>query len=516
MPKFKIILSLVILLSCPFYGSGHTSVLKKSGSRTFNSSTCDNVKGFTQELKAEIHSKANDVNRIINLVLIGNERHSTYNELALFCDTFGPRLSGSDSLRNAIQHMEKKMRDDSKLKTSKEKAMIPKWEVNDQWAEMVEPVRHRMSILALGMSLGTNNRTLEAEAVVVRSFDELNRLGASGQISGKIVVYNYVFTSYGESVQFRTQGASRAQKYGAIAALVRSVTPFSIYSPHTGTGSRSIPTAAITLEDADLIQRWANRNKRIVLRVYIDANYFGEVESFNLIGEIPGKEKADEVVLVSGHIDTWYNTQGAMDDGGGMMISYKALDVLNKLNLQAKRTLRAILWTSEEFGLIGVQQYFKDHKHELNKFKIVMESDLGTFEPLGLSFTNMNPLSQCIVSEVLQLLKPIGTTTLDTNYEGSDIEMFTDAGVPGLSLLNDNKRYFYYHHTSGDAITVEDPDHLDKSTILWAAASYVLADLSVDISNTHELEDNRLSNSTTPSETSNSHRHANNLVQPAS
>lgn len=478
----KIVIFLVFssCISCSFSHSDH---LRRSSSKIFNSTACKNVKGFTKELQAEISSKSEDVNKIIDLVLKGKERHSTYDELAVFCDTFGPRLSGSDSLKNAIDYMESKMRDDSKLRTTKEKAMIPKWEVGRQWAEIVEPVRHRMTILALGMSVGTDNRTIRAEAQVVRSFDELDLLAAEGKIANKIVVYNYRYTNYGQSVRFRTEGASRAKKYGALAALVRSVTPFSIYSPHTGTGSRSIPTAAITLEDADLIQRWTDRGKKIVLEVFIDAKYFGKVESANLIGEIPGAEKEGEVVLVSGHIDTWYNTQGAMDDGGGMMISYKALDILNKLKLKAKRTLRAVLWTSEEFGLVGVQQYFKDHKHELDKFKVVMESDLGTFEPLGLSYANMNPLSQCIVSEILQLLKSIGTTTLDSNYEGSDIEMFTDEGVPGLSLLNDNKRYFYYHHTSGDAMTVEDPDHLDKSTILWAAASYVLADLSVDISN---------------------------------
>lgn len=480
--NLKLVL-LLVLFSCISCCYGHSDQQKKATNKVFNSTACDHVKGFTKELKAEIHSKSADITKIIDLVLRGDERHSTYDELALFCDTFGPRLSGSDSLKNAISYMEGKMRDDSKLRTSKEKAMIPKWEIGDQWAEIVEPVRHRMTILALGMSLGTDNQTIEAEAQIVHSFDELEQLGAEGRITGKIVVYNYNYTRYGESVQFRTQGASRAKKYGALAALVRSVTPFSIYSPHTGTGSRSIPTAAITIEDADLIQRWSNRGKKIVLRVFIDAEYYGKVESFNLIGEIPGSEKEDEVVLVSGHIDTWYNTQGAMDDGGGMMISYKALDVLNKLKLRAKRTMRAVLWTSEEFGLIGVQQYFKDHKHELDKFKVVMESDLGTFEPLGLSYTNMNTLSQCIVSEVLQLLKPIGTTTLNANFEGSDIEMFTDAGVPGLSLLNDNKRYFYYHHTAGDTMTLEDPDQLDKTTILLAAASYVLADLSVDISN---------------------------------
>lgn len=479
------ILLLFGLSSCPSV-SAH-SILNTNENKTtlkrnqvFDASKCDQVEGFSK-IKDEIRSKATDVNRIIDFVLNGSERHSTYDELALFCDTFGPRLSGSESLAKAIDYMMRKMKLDSKLDVRMEKAMIPKWEIGNQWAELVAPVKRPMSILAFGTSVGTNNQTIEAEAQVIHSFDQLDKFGQEGMLKGKIIVFNYNFTTYGESVKFRTGGAKRAAKYGALAALVRSVTPFSIYSPHTGVASQSIPTAALTIEDADLIQRWADRGKRIVMKVFIDAQNYDKVESYNLIGDIPGSSKPQEIVLVSGHIDSWYNTEGAMDDGGGMMISYKALDVLKKLNLRARRTVRAALWTSEEFGLIGVQQYFDDHKHELNNFKLVMESDLGTFNPLGLSIVNASPLGQCIVNEVLGLTKRIGTTRLDFNYEGSDIELFTDAGVPGLSLANENSKYFYYHHTAGDSITIENPDELDRSTILWAAASYVLADLSVTI-----------------------------------
>lgn len=473
--------SLLLLLVVVAGGlcDGHRDGASRSTEASiFNKDDCNSVKGFTEELKSEIRSKAGDVKRIIDLVLNGSEKHSTYDELALLCDTFGPRLSGSDALSRAIDHMKKKMKDESGLKVHTEKAMIPKWEICKQWAELVEPVRHPMTILAFGRSIGTNG-TIEAEVKLVHSFDELDSLGRAGEIKNKIVVYNYNFTSYGDSVKFRSYGALRASRYGALAALVRSVTPFSIYSPHTGVASQSIPTAAITVEDADKIERWVKRNKKVTAKLFIDAKNMEDVESSNLIGEIEGTEKPDEIVLVSGHIDSWYNTDGAMDDGGGAMISYKALDILNKLNLRAKRTIRAVLWTSEEFGLIGAQQYFKDHRHELDKFKVVMESDLGTFKPLGLSITNAGPLGQCIVSEVVNLTESIGTNRLDFNYEGSDIELFTDAGVPGLSLANENSKYFYFHHSSGDSMTVENPDDLDRSTILWAVASYVLADLSI-------------------------------------
>jgi len=477
--EFKVVL--VVFIGATICG-GHV-INKDRATReklTTNLNDCNKVEGFTEELRDEIKSKSRDVERIMDLILNGSERHSTYNELALFCDTFGPRMSGSTSLNNAINYMMNKMKSDNNLVVYGEKAMIPKWEVGEQWAEVVKPVKHHMTILALGKSVGTNG-TLEAEVLVVNSFDQLGSLGRDGKVKGKVVVYNYNFTKYDESVRFRTDGASEAAKYGAAAALVRSVTQFSIYSPHTGVGSKSIPTAAITVEDADFIQRWTDRDEQLIIRLHINAVNYDDVESQNTIGEIRGTTKPDEVVLISGHIDSWYNTQGAMDDGGGMMISYKALDILSKLNLRAKRTLRTVLWTSEEFGLIGAQQYFENHKHELDKFKVVMESDLGTFKPLGLSISNAEPLGQCIVNEVLKLTERIGTTKLDSNYEGSDIQLFTNAGVPSLSLANNNSRYFYYHHTSGDSMTVENPDDLDKSTILWAASSYVLADLSVAI-----------------------------------
>lgn len=442
---------------------------------------CDNVSNF-DSLRKKIQSYRDDINKIIHLVEEGEEKNKTWEELALFCDTFGPRLSGSKSLESAIGYMEGKMRNDSGLNVTAEPVMIPKWEVHDQWAEITAPRRHKMSILALGSSVSTNG-PIEKQVVLVRDFQELDKVGAINGLKDKIVVYNYKFEGYPKSVIYRTQGASRAAKYEAAAALVRSVTPFSIYSPHTGMGSRSIPTAAITLEDADLIERLIKRGKTVTMRLNIETEHFDDVQSYNLVGDITGSTRPQEVVLVSGHIDSWYNTDGAMDDGGGMMISYKALDVLRKLNLQGERTIRAVLWTSEEFGLVGAQQYFKNHEHELENFKAVIESDEGTFRPLGLSFKNMGTIGQCAIWEILKLTAKIGTRELTSRFEGSDIEVFTDNGVPGLSLLNENSQYFYFHHTSGDSMTVEDPESLNRATILFASTAYVLSQLDVELNN---------------------------------
>ena len=199
------------------------------------------------------------------------------------------------------------------------------------------------------------------------------------------------------------------------------------------------------------------------------------------MGIIAGSERPAEVVLVSGHIDSWYNTDGAMDDGGGMMIAYRALDVLSKLGLRARRTMRAVLWTSEEFGLVGARQYFESHKAELDNFKAVIESDEGTFVPQGFGFRNLGRLGQCAMWQLLNLTQRTHAFELTSRFEGSDIELFTDKGVPGLSLLNQNSQYFYFHHTSGDSMTVEDRESLDRATALFAAATYVLAQLDLDL-----------------------------------
>lgn len=475
----KVLISILLVISVAILCSDCQVSAARDRKRRGFSADCSSVTGFTQKLQDQIKSKAEDVQKIIDYLTKGEGKHTTYDELANFVDTFGPRLSGSESLDRAVKYMENKLSTEAKVKTSRAKAMIPKWEVHKQWAEIVKPVRHPMNILALGTSVGTNG-TIEAEVEIIHTFDELDTKGKKGDIKGKIVVYNYKWTSYGESVSFRSQGAKRAAEYGARAALIRSVTPFSIGSPHAGMASRTIPTAAITLEDADKLQRWANRKQRTTIKLYIDSQNFDDAESANLIGDIEGTDKPEEIVLVSGHMDSWYNTDGAMDDGGGMMISYKAVETLNKLGLKGKRTMRAALWTSEEFGIIGAQQYFKDNKDQLDKFKIVMESDLGTFTPIGLSFKNFGPVGQCVVKEALKMTSAIKTTSLDSNYEGSDIEVFSDVGVPGLSLANQNDKYFWYHHTAGDSMTMQDPDALDKCTALWASSLYVLASVDVD------------------------------------
>lgn len=181
-------------------------------------------------------------------------------------------------------------------------------------------------------------------------------------------------------------------------------------------------------------------------------------------------------MLVSGHLDSWDVGQGAMDDGGGAFISWQALSVIRQLNLRPKRTLRMVMWTGEEEGIFGGQQYYKVHKVNISNFDLVMESDIGTFKPLGLDFHGSADAVD-VMKEVLNLLKPINASALNPTDVGGDITSWVKNGVPGGSLSNQNEKYFYFHHSHGDTMTVLNADELDLCTAVWAVVAYTVADM---------------------------------------
>ncbi len=262
--------------------------------------------------------------RIIGAAFTSNKG---YERLAYLTDHIGHRLSGSKSLERAIAWAIAEMKRDGLDNVRAEKVMVPRWLRGEESLELIRPVSQKLSLLGLGNSVATPAAGITAEAVVVRSFDELDTLGE--QVKGKIVVYNAAFTSYGATVRYRLSGASRAARHGAVAALVRSVTSVSLQTPHTGAMTYDekqpkIPAAAITVEAAELLQRLYARGDRPILRLKMEAKFLPDAESANVIAEIRGSEKPDEVVLVSGHYDSWDVGQGAHDDGGGCIIAWEA------------------------------------------------------------------------------------------------------------------------------------------------------------------------------------------------
>jgi carboxypeptidase Q len=335
-------------------------------------------------------------------------------------------------------------------------------------------------MLGLGDSVGTPPDGVQAEVFVAKSFEELDAHAARAR--GKIVLFNVPFTSYGETVRFRAQGPSRAARAGAVAAFVRAVGPPGLRTPHTGAlqyaaDAPKIPAAAITAEDADRLQRMADRGDRIVVRLKMDAHFDRDAESANVVGEIRGREKPDEIVVVSGHLDSWDVGAGATDDGGGCVVTWEALRIMKKLNLRPRRTVRVVLWTNEENGGRGGQAYRDQHREELSKHVLMMESDGGVFRPLGFGFTG-NDTGRDTVRAIATLLTGIAADQIAPGGGGADIGPSAQEGhIPAMSLEVDGSKYFLIHHTQADTIDKIDPVEMAKCAAAVAVMAYVVADL---------------------------------------
>ncbi|KAL8602312.1 hypothetical protein ACOMHN_022825 [Nucella lapillus] len=418
--------------------------------------------------------------KIIDYTVDGKGQNQTYNRLAEFVDKFGSRLAGSQNLENAIDYMLNVLEKEGLDNVHGEPVTIPHWVRGNEALELLYPRKHPMAILGLGYSVGTPLEGITAEVLVVRSFDELK--ARASEAKGKIVVYNEDFVDYETTVAYRGRGAVEGAKVGAVATLIRSVTPFSLYTPHTGMqsyqdGVHKIPTACITIEDAQMLWRMAQRGEKIVVKLTMGAKNLPPVQSRNTVVEIKGSKYPEQVVLVSGHLDSWDVGQGAMDDGGGAFISWQALAIIRQLGLRPKRTLRAVLWTAEEFGLIGGQSYWQRHKADIKNYDLVMESDIGTFKPLGIAFTGNENSTKIMDTLLKNLLARLNATRLTSPADVSDIPWWIQNGVPGGSLLNANADYFYYHHTNADMMTVENAHTLDLCSAVWAVVAYSVADM---------------------------------------
>jgi carboxypeptidase Q len=362
-----------------------------------------------------------------------------------------------------------------------EKVMVPHWVRGAESLELTGPVSRQLSMLGLGNSVGTPPAGITAEAVVVRSFDELDALGERAR--GKIVVYNVPFTTYGATVQYRGAGASRAARHGALAALVRSVSPVSLQTPHTGAmnyaeGQPKIPAAAITIEGAELLQRMQERGERPVLRLKMEAHFLPDAESANVVAELKGSEKPDEIVLVSGHFDSWDVGQGAHDDGGGCIAAWEALRLLKELGLRPRRTIRVVLYTNEENGLRGGNAYRDAHRAELGKHVLAIESDSGVYRPVGFGLNEAAaPQARADIEEIARLLSGIRAARIAPNGGGADIGPIMREGVIGMSLDVDGSRYFDIHHTEADTLDKVDPQELAHCVAALAVMAYTVADM---------------------------------------
>jgi carboxypeptidase Q len=414
-----------------------------------------------------------------------------YAKLSQLTDRIGHRLAGSPELDRAIAWAAQTMKDDGHTVRT-EKVMVPHWVRGAEDAQVIAPMARALPVLGLGGTVPTPKGGITANVVVIHDWSELEAKAA--EVKGSIVLYDVAMPpwteakgnyGYGIAVAYRSRGPSRAAKLGAVAVLMRSVTPHSLHTLHTGALSYDpeqpkIPAAAVTVEDSLLLSRLAASGP-VQVHLRLESQLLPDAESANVIGELTGSEKPEEVVVIGGHIDSWDVGQGAHDDGSGCVTMMEAITVLKKLGLKPRRTIRVVLFTNEENGVRGAKAYAADHAAELPNHVMAVESDGGGFSPRGFIMdarADIAPRAVKRLTDILSLLRPLQSQLLiNGDRSGTDVEPMAPAGVPTMELLSANATYFDFHHTDADTLDKVDPAQLAEAVAAMAVLAYVVADM---------------------------------------
>ena len=416
-----------------------------------------------------------------------------WGQLAHLTENIGSRPSGSPQAQAAAEYVAAEMRKLG-LEVRLEPASVSHWLRGEEKAELVEfpgqaPQTSQKIVLAtISGSSATPASGITAEVVVVHSFDELNALGRE-KVAGKIVVFNvlyderkavagYAFEAYGEAVAYRGRGGKAAADLGAVASLIRSVGGADYRLPHTGFSYPApIPAAALAAEDADLVDHLAAQG-RVRMHLTLTPQSLPDTTGYNVVADLKGSEHPEQIVVVSGHLDSWDLGRGAIDDGAGVAISMATAEILQRLHLRPRRTLRVIAWMDEENGGGGHDAYAKSHAAELANHVAAIESDAGAGHPLGF-ITKMSPAAASALQPFVDILRPVGSTILrPSSYSpGSDISPLVEAGVPGIGIMQDGRKYFDYHHTAADTLDKVDPRELHENAAAMAVMGYALASM---------------------------------------
>ncbi len=402
-----------------------------------------------------------------------------YAKLAWLCDRIGNRLAGSPSLDRAIAWAAAEMRKDGLVNVVTPEVKVPHWVRGRERLTLVSPVERELAMLGLGDSVGTGKSGVTAEVVVVHSFDELDKLGRAA-VAGKIVLYNVPYVNYFTTVRYRSAGASRASALGAVGMLVRSVSPVSLQTPHTGVleyaaDSPKIPAAAVTHEGAAMLDRLCASGEPVRVKLEMEAQMLPDAKSANVIGEIRGREMPDQYVVIGGHLDSWDVGQGAQDDGSGCITAMQAAALIRKLDRAPRRTIRVVLFTNEENGSAGGIAYKQWANANSKNHFAAIEMDGGAEKPLGFGVTGDGLLAQA--TEIGKLLEPMGAGAVTRGGGGADISPLMKEGVPGLAVRTAMAHYFDWHHTAADTLDKVNKDDLRANIGAMAVMAYVLADM---------------------------------------
>jgi carboxypeptidase Q len=407
----------------------------------------------------------------------------------------GPRLAGSRGHDAAVEWGLRMLKELGFGNVHAEKATVPHWVRGAESGEILAPYRQPVHLAALGGSVGTPEEGIEAQVIEVPSLDAVDKLDPT-QVQGKIVFYNVKMqrekdgTGYERAVPVRGAGASRAAKLGAVAVLIRSIGTDNNRTPHTGgmryqEGVNRIPAAALSNPDADLLAAEVASGKPIVFRLKLGARLLPEVETASVVGEIVGREKPEEIVLLGCHLDSWDLGTGALDDGAGCAIMIEAARRIGRLPRKPRRTIRVVLFANEEFGLSGARAYAEAHKDELARHVMAGESDFGAGRVWQIS-SRVDPAALPVVADLARLLGV--EQGKNDSGGGADLSPLAPARVPVISLNQDGTTYFDYHHTANDTLDKIDPKDLDQNVASWAAVAYSIAEMPGDLGRAPEGE----------------------------
>ena len=419
-----------------------------------------------------------------------------WRQVAHLANNIGPRLSGSVQAQKAVEYVAGELKALG-LDVQLEKVMVPRWVRGDETASLVQfpgqapATTQKVVLSALGGSVATPPDGLTAEVAVVRDFDELKSLGKE-KIEGRIVVFNHAFDrrmaeqgwggeAYGEAVVYRSDAPSAAARLGAVAVLIRSVGNAAYRLPHTGlttyaTDAPKIPAAALAEEDADLIAALVPQGA-VRLHLVLTPKELPDAVSYNVIADLKGSEHPEQVVIVSGHLDSWDLGTGAIDDGAGVAVAMEAAHLVRQLGLRPRRTIRVIAWMNEENGLRGGETYAAEHASDIGNQFAAIETDGGAGHPLGIYIAGQ-PGLRTILQPIANVLRDSGAGLLDFRDEvGADIDPLAKLGVPNFSPIQDSRFYFNYHHTAADTLDKIDRHELAENAAINAVLSYGLANL---------------------------------------
>jgi len=428
-------------------------------------------------------------------------KSQAYETVRSLVDEVGPRFTGSPGDRAAVAWAKRTLAAAGLQNVRAEKVMAPRWERGDERGEIVAPYPHRLALTALGGSVGTPKEGLSAEVVRVASLDALDKLDPN-TIKGKIVFYDVPMErtrtgeGYGRAVGVRGRGASRASKYGAVGVVIRSIGTDHSRMPHTGAmryqeGIKPIPAAALSNPDADLLARIVATGQKVTLRMNLSAQKMPEVETANVIGEVPGSAAKDEIVLLGAHLDSWDLGQGAVDDGAGCAVVIEAGRQIAALAQKPRRTVRVVLFANEESGLAGARAYAKAHEAEVPKHIAALEADLGAgrvYEARILGDEKATARFQ----ELAALLGPLEIkSSNDRAHGGADISPLVELGVPAIDLRQDATRYFDVHHTADDTLAQIDKDDIAQVSAAFTTMAFALANAPFDLGRAPKEQDDK-------------------------